>query len=192
VTLRDGQQGQATVILVLCLVVLLGMAALVLDVGTWFQAQRQTQAAADAAAQGGAPSRAPSRAEEEVRRLEREWLDAYERHDAAAMDRIVAEDFTITFPNGAMQTKPQLMTMIKTPPKPGQPRMKFSTEGVQSRAYGDTVILTGRVVSEYERDGKTVREQMRYTDTYVRTKGRWQVVASHLSNVEEPKKPQAP
>jgi secretion/DNA translocation related TadE-like protein len=50
VTLRHGERGQATVILVICLVVLLGMAALVLDVGTWFQAQRQTQAAADAAA----------------------------------------------------------------------------------------------------------------------------------------------
>ncbi|HEX6183253.1 MAG TPA: nuclear transport factor 2 family protein [Pyrinomonadaceae bacterium] len=130
-----------------------------------------------------------SRAEEEVRRLERQWLDAYEQNDAEAMERIVADDFTITFPNGAMQTKPQLMAMIKAPRRAGQPRMKFHTEGVQSRAYGDTVILIGRVVSEYERDGKTVKEQSRYTDTYVRRGGRWQVVASHLSNVEEPKKP---
>ena len=130
-----------------------------------------------------------SKAEEEVRRLERQWLDAYEQNDADAMERIVADDFTITFPNGAMQTKPQLMSMIKSPRRPGQPRMKFYTEGVQSRAYGDTVILLGRVVSEYERDGKPVKEQSRYTDTYVRRDGRWQVVASHLSNVEQPKGP---
>jgi secretion/DNA translocation related TadE-like protein len=50
VSRREEQLGQATVILVICLVVLLGMAALVLDVGSWFQAQRQAQAAADAAA----------------------------------------------------------------------------------------------------------------------------------------------
>ena len=129
-----------------------------------------------------------SKAEEEVRRLERQWLDAYEQNDAEAMERIVADDFVITFPNGGMQTKPQLMKMIKAPRQPGQPRMKFRTEGVQSRAYGDTVILIGRVISEYERDGKPVREQSRYTDTYVRSRGRWQVVASHLSNAEEPKK----
>ena len=133
-----------------------------------------------------------TKAEEEVRKLERQWLDAYEQNDAVAMERIVADDFVITFPNGGMQTKPQLMSMIKAPRQPGQPRMKFRTEDVQSRAYDDTVILIGRVVSEYERDGKTVSEQSRYTDTYVRSKGRWQVVASHLSNVEEPKKPQAP
>jgi uncharacterized protein (TIGR02246 family) len=130
-----------------------------------------------------------SSAEEEVRKLERQWLDAYEQNDAEAMERIVADDFTITFPNGAMQTKPQLMAMVKSPRRAGQPRMKFHTDGVQSRAYGDTVILIGRVISEYERDGKTVKEQSRYTDTYVRRGGRWQVVASHLSNVEEAKRP---
>jgi hypothetical protein len=50
VTALRQHDGQATVILVISLVVLLGMAALVLDVGSWFQAQRQTQSAADAAA----------------------------------------------------------------------------------------------------------------------------------------------
>lgn len=130
-----------------------------------------------------------SKAEDEVRKLERQWLDAYEQNNAEAMERIVADDFTITFPNGAIQTKPQLMAMIKSPRRAGQSRMKFSTEDVQSRAYGDTVILIGRVITEYERDGKTVKEQSRYTDTYVQRKGRWQVVASHLSNIEEAKKP---
>jgi uncharacterized protein (TIGR02246 family) len=135
-----------------------------------------------------APPSTLSKAEAEVRRLERQWLDAYEQNDADAMERIVADDFTITFPNGAMQTKLQIMSMVKSPRRPGQPRMKFYTEGVQSRVYGDTVILLGRVVTEYERDGKPAKEQSRYTDTYVRRNGRWQVVASHLSNVEEPKK----
>ena len=51
------------------------------------------------------------------------------------------------------------------------------------------MILMGRVVTEYKRDGKTVRERPRYTDTYVRRKGRWQVVASHLSNSVEAGKP---
>jgi hypothetical protein len=44
------QRGQATVLTVVFVTALLGMAALVLDLGSWFQAQRQTQSAADAAA----------------------------------------------------------------------------------------------------------------------------------------------
>ena len=128
-----------------------------------------------------------TKAEEEVRNLERQWLEAYEKHDSQAMTRIVADDFIITFPNGSMQSKPQLMRMIANP-NPSSPKMHFYTEDVKSRAYGDTVILMGRVVTEYERDGKKVREQSRYTDTYVKRNGRWQVVASHLSNVPEPGK----
>jgi ketosteroid isomerase-like protein len=128
-----------------------------------------------------------TRAEDEVRRLERQWLDAYEQNDPVAMNRIVADDFTITFPSGRIQTKPELMATIKAPGRAAQPRQKFYTDGVQSRAYGDTVILIGRVTAEYERDGKAFKEASRYTDTYVRRGGRWQVVASHLSNVEESK-----
>jgi Flp pilus assembly protein TadG len=48
------ERGQAAVLTVLCVTALLGMAALVLDLGSWFNAQRQTQAAADAAALAGA------------------------------------------------------------------------------------------------------------------------------------------
>jgi hypothetical protein len=47
-------RGQATVLTLVMLVVLLGMAALVLDLGSWYRADRQTQAAADAAALAGA------------------------------------------------------------------------------------------------------------------------------------------
>jgi hypothetical protein len=44
------EQGQATVLTVLFLVVLIGMGALVLDIGSWFREQRDTQSDADAAA----------------------------------------------------------------------------------------------------------------------------------------------
>jgi len=47
-------RGQAAVLTVLSLAALLGMAALVLDVGSWFREQRATQSAADAAALAGA------------------------------------------------------------------------------------------------------------------------------------------
>ena len=137
-----------------------------------------------------APSLQPaqmSKDEREVRQLERAWLDAYEKSDAKAMDEIVADDFMITFPDGSTQGKPQLMEQIRRPRGPGSPTVKFHTEDVRSRAYDDTVVLTGRVVSEYQREGRTSKQEQSYTDTYVKIKGRWRVVASHLSNAPEPK-----
>ena len=127
---------------------------------------------------------------QEVQKLERAWLDAYEQNDEKAMTAIVADDFVITFPDGSMQTKPQILAMLKAPRSAGRPTVKFHTEEVRARVYGDTVILMGRVVSEYSRDGQVVsKQQQRYTDTYVKRNGRWQVVASHLSNDGNVKKP---
>jgi Flp pilus assembly protein TadG len=48
------ERGQAMLVTVLFLVVLLGCAALTLDVGDWYREQRQAQATADAAALAGA------------------------------------------------------------------------------------------------------------------------------------------
>ncbi len=125
-----------------------------------------------------------------VQKLERAWLDAYEQHDEKAMTAIVADDFTITFPDGSMQTKARIIASLKASPGMPQPSMKFHTEDVQARVYGDTVILTGRVVSEWQREGQPAsKEQQRYTDTYVKRNGRWQVVASHLSNDTPRQKP---
>lgn len=48
------QRGQATVLSLVFMTVLLGMAALVLDIGSWYRADRATQSTADAAALAGA------------------------------------------------------------------------------------------------------------------------------------------
>ena len=123
--------------------------------------------------------------EQEVRTLERAWLDAYEQYDTTAMNAIVADDFVITFPDGSMQTKAQVVESIRTPPAPGN-STRFHTTETRARVYGDTVVLTGRVVGTYTRGDKTSAEHYRYTDTYVKRGGRWQVVASHLSKVPPP------
>jgi len=52
--IRSNERGQATVVTLIFLVVLLGMAALVLDIGSWYRADRATQSTADAAALAGA------------------------------------------------------------------------------------------------------------------------------------------
>jgi len=122
----------------------------------------------------------------DVRQLERRWLDAYERLDDKAMDGIVADDFTITFPDGTMQNKAQVIASLKPQTGPSRTTSKFQTEEVQARVYGDTVILTGVVISEYSHDGKSSKSAMRYTDTYVKRNGKWQVVASHLSGSRKP------
>jgi CubicO group peptidase (beta-lactamase class C family) len=141
----------------------------------------------------GTPTQAPpsqalaqtvpgSQAEQEVRKLEREWLDAYEQHDVGAMNRILADDFTLSH-SGTVQTKADVLKMIGLPRPAGAPSFKFSTEDVQARVNGDTVILSGRVVQKGERNGQPMMMQSRYEDTYMKRQGRWQVVSSKLTRL---------
>ena len=125
-----------------------------------------------------APARAEKRGDrcrqyvEEVRQVERAWLTAYEVRDRQAMSRILEEGFTITHIDGSIQRKADVIAALGAAGSGSD--VTYRTEQVQGRCYGKTVVLIGWVV---ESDG----DRSRYTDTYVRIRGTWQVVASHLS-----------
>lgn len=123
-----------------------------------------------------------SKDEQEVIKLERLWLNAYEQRDALAMERIVADEMTITYPNGVVQRKPQIMSYLTAQKNNSNPAPKFTTFDVESRRFGNIVILNGRLITERNRNGQIVRERSRYTDVYLKKNGRWQVIASHLSD----------
>jgi ketosteroid isomerase-like protein len=129
----------------------------------------------------GQQTRKPG-AEQELLKLQREWLDAYQAHDAAALERIEADDFTLTEGDGKVTTKAEDVASLKNA-KPPQPDDAFDVEDVQVRLYGDTAVLIGRVIIRYRNRGQMVAEQYRYTDTYLRRRGRWQVVASQLTRI---------
>jgi len=117
-----------------------------------------------------------------VRKLERAWLDAYEQHDDVAMAEIVASDFIITYPDGTTLDKVGTLNQISGPARAGMGPW-FRTEEVRARVFGDAVILNGILLTESAQAGGPPARRNRYTDIYVRRNGRWQVVASHLSNL---------
>ena len=122
------------------------------------------------------------KAQQELLKLQREWLDAYEKHDAAALERIEADDFTLTEADGKVTTKAEDVASVKNA-KPPQPDDSFDVEDVLVRLYSDTAVLIGRVILKYRNKGQMVAERYRYTDTYLKRRGRWQVVASQLTRI---------
>ncbi|MFP5264994.1 MAG: DUF4440 domain-containing protein [Blastocatellia bacterium] len=131
------------------------------------------------------PAAGPSAAEQELLKVERAWLDAYLNRDAAAMEQIESDDFTITHADGRVITRAEEIANLKKAPA-GDSSVSFSTENTRVRLYGDTAILTGVFVYK----SKDSTERSRYTDVYVKRNGRWQVVASHLTRLAPP--PSAP
>lgn len=120
--------------------------------------------------------------EQALRRLENEWLGAYLRGDKATFDRIVADDFTSTDESAKFRNKAQEREVIQAPPSTLKASLR--NEDVQVRIYGESAIVTGRIVSKAQLRGQPeISFQSRFTDTLLKRRGSWQVVARHYSRL---------
>ena len=53
---------------------------------------------------------------------------------------------------------------------------------MQVRVYGDTAVVTGRMLQRFTLGGIRYANDLRYTDVYVKRKGRWLLASGHASN----------
>ena len=129
-------------------------------------------AAMPALAQTTAKPEPNNSAEQTVLKLTQEWLDADDRVDRAALNRIIADDFLGTGPMGT--------TVSKTDVIPGEGSdghgLAISGQDIKVRVFGDTAIGTGRGVPKAQG-----RPELRFTVVFVKRADRWQMVAGHLS-----------
>ena len=118
--------------------------------------------------------------EQAIRQLLSEISAALERADTAALDRIYADDYTLVNESGVVTTKaPRLAAM-----KSGE--LKYESVGfdeVSVRLYGNTAVATYRVTSKGQSKGQAIGGQFQATSTYVKMKGRWQLVAAQVSRI---------
>jgi pimeloyl-ACP methyl ester carboxylesterase len=120
-------------------------------------------------------------AEQELRKLENDWLSVYISGDKATYDRVVADDFTGTDESAVKRGKEQDRALLPAAPTPGGVALN---EDVEVRLYGETAVVTGRIVTKFKaRDQEILGFATRFTDTWLKRQGRWQVVARHYSRL---------
>ena len=113
-----------------------------------------------------------------LRQLDQERIQAQVGADAAALDRLYAEDFIGIGPSGTVRTKAQVIADFTS----GSLRFQsITTDDVQWRVYGDTAVETGRSTMNGQDRGKAVPRDNRFTRVWVKRQGRWQLVANHYS-----------
>ena len=115
--------------------------------------------------------------EQTVLQLTRDWLDAEERHDRVALQRIIADDFQGTSPMGNTVFKKDVL------PKEGEQSggLSISPSELKARVLDGTAVVTGHGV---QKSGE--KREVRFTIIYARRDDRWQMVAGHLSAVLPP------
>ena len=116
--------------------------------------------------------------EQAIRQLDDERIQAQIHADAAALDRIYADDFIGVGPSGTVRTKPQVISDFTSG------HLKFqsiTTDDVQVRVYGNTAVETGRSTMNGQDRDKAVPRDNRFTRVWVKQQGRWRLVANHYS-----------
>jgi len=121
---------------------------------------------------------AQSDAAQILKRLENEWLDSYLRGNKQTFDRIVADDFSRIDESGKLASKAEERMLVQAPP--ASVNASLTNEDMHVRVTGNVALVTGRIVSKVQ---GTLSFQSRFTDTFVKRKGRWQVVARHYSRI---------
>jgi ketosteroid isomerase-like protein len=116
--------------------------------------------------------------EEVVLRVQREWMEAVRDKDVAALDRILADDYTYTDSRGRVSNKADNLRQARAV---GGRMKAFHTSDAKARVYGDLAIVTGRMRIEGVASGQPYDAEVRFTDILARIDGRWRAVAAHAS-----------
>ena len=119
-----------------------------------------------------------SNIEQVIRQLDGERIQAQIGADAAALDRIYADDFIGVGPSGTVRTKKQVILDFTS----GTLRFQsITTDEVQVRVYENTAVETGLSTMDGQDKGKTVPRNTRFTRVWVKQQGCWRLVANHYS-----------
>lgn len=124
----------------------------------------------------------------EVLRADEELRQAFLQHDAAALNRLLADDWKVIHVNGREQSKAQFIDAIQS----GRAKfLSIELDQTDMRLYGDTAILTARWTNTIEFKGERSTGRDRVTRVWVKRPEGWRAVTEQAVYLEENKSPAA-
>jgi ketosteroid isomerase-like protein len=130
--------------------------------------------------------------ERDLLQMEHDWLAATTNRDVATVSRIEADDIIMTYPDGTTGTKVDELKTVQDGDITAD-----SWEIAESKVNvldANAAVVTGRQVIKNGKvkdpKGKTldISGEYRFTDVFARRDGKWQAVASELTQIASPPK----
>ena len=117
---------------------------------------------------------AGAKAEDQIAQLERDWLAADAKGDAASLRQLIADDFIGSSFNGSLLTKQDII------PEAGHPGgfTGASTGETQVRVFGDTAVLMGTI------DSANASQHTRVTLVCQKRGPAWQMIAARMDRAQ--------
>ena len=110
--------------------------------------------------------------------LELKWAESYKQHNIEILSSLLAEDFVITVEDGSVYSKAGYISHTAN----AQVHVQVAElSELKVRMHGDLAIVTGAYHEKGDSEGKPYEYHDRLTDLWMKSGGKWQVVASHYS-----------
>jgi ketosteroid isomerase-like protein len=121
----------------------------------------------------------PSRVIETLREIEERLAAAWVENDRLFIEQTLADDWSVTDLTGQVLTKAQVLKEVFD--SGNRQIVSMQIDDINVRPFGDWAIVTGRTNAAGEYEGEVAQVTLRFTDVFVSRNGRWQVVASQAT-----------
>jgi ketosteroid isomerase-like protein len=124
-----------------------------------------------------AETQTPGEVEQELRQLQRQLIAAIQRRDRDALNRIWADEYLGTAPNGRVVTKADLLSAIEG----GAITVEsIEFDDMRVRLFDNMALLTGHASVRARVSGEDMSGSYRGTGIYIKRNNRWEVVGVHV------------
>ena len=112
--------------------------------------------------------------------LERDWDAAFHRKDVAFIEKVLADEFLVTYGDGSRGDRTKELTLAA---EFNQQIDSSTLDEFTVKTYGDTAVVwfTQHLLGPSQ--GRPLALTFRYMDVFVMRAGRWQCVASQSTKV---------
>ena len=112
-----------------------------------------------------------------IRALELKWVDAYKQRQIGSVGALLAEDYVITLEDGSTYGKVGFVSYSAGPLRVDVAELA----DVKIRMHEHIAVVTAAYHERGEFGGKSYDYHDRLTDVWMKSSGKWQLIASHYS-----------
>jgi ketosteroid isomerase-like protein len=131
---------------------------------------------------------APSTADE-LKGLYSQLLDASRTKDAAALRRILADDYWQTLEDGSVRSRAQ---RIDSTVAPDLTITSIELLAFRAVVHGDAAVATADVLQKGTFKGEPFESRVRSTVAFLRAGDQWRILTTHVSDLPAGTEPTAP
>lgn len=112
-----------------------------------------------------------------IRALESKWIDAYKQRQIATVASLLADDYVITLEDGSTFGKVGFISY-----NAGSLRVDLAeASDLKIHMHDNIAVVTGAYHERGVQGGKPYDYHDRLTEVWMKTGGKWQLIASHYS-----------